>query len=246
MSDKRESDTLEQQRKARQEFLKLKKMQNGEMGAGPKPSEVAINPKTASEKLKNIWFHDKWFIVATVIIALTIAFVAKQCANKVEFDATVVLYTYSPTGDSNCSLMADYFEPLCEDINDDGEVNINVVNCSFNQYQPNSQETRVAREKMQGIIATDPNALLFITDAKSYDYFFEISNEIVFFEGEPLTLGDDFYESCKTDDIFDLPENMQISCRNISGAVIGKDKNIEKYYNQAQSILKALEEKSSH
>lgn len=240
MSNKKESDTLKQQRKAREEFLKLKKMQSGEMDTGPKPSEVAITPQTALEKFKNIWFHDKWFIIAALIIAISVAFVAHECTNKIEYDTTIVLYTYSPTGDSNCDIMADYFEGLCDDINGDGQVNVNVVNCSLNEYQPNSQETRVAREKMQGIIATNANALLFITDTDSYEFFSEISNEITFFDGEPIPLGEDFYEACKTDDIFDLPKNMQISCRNINGAVIGKDKNIETYYNLAQKILQNL------
>ena len=50
MADKKSNDILEEQRRAREEFLKLKKMQQGELEAGPKPSEVAVAPKTAKEK----------------------------------------------------------------------------------------------------------------------------------------------------------------------------------------------------
>ena len=109
MAQKKESDTLRQRRLAQQEFLRLKKMQSGEMDTGPKPSEVAITPQTALEKFKNIWFHDKWFIIAALIIAISVAFVAHECTNKIEYDTTIVLYTYSPTGDSNCDIMADSY-----------------------------------------------------------------------------------------------------------------------------------------
>ena len=40
MSEKDTNEILEEQRRARQEFLELKKMQSGEMAAPPKPSEV--------------------------------------------------------------------------------------------------------------------------------------------------------------------------------------------------------------
>ena len=66
MAKKKVSDTLAQQRKARQDFLELKKMQHGEMDAGPKPSEIAIEPKTFTEKVKNYWFHFKWHTLGTV------------------------------------------------------------------------------------------------------------------------------------------------------------------------------------
>jgi len=51
MADKKESDTLRQRRHAQQEFLRLKKMQSGELDAGPKPSEVAA-PLTFTELLR--------------------------------------------------------------------------------------------------------------------------------------------------------------------------------------------------
>ena len=46
---------IAEQRRAREEFLKLKRMQSGEIPTEPKPSEIAVKPKTFTEKLKNIW-----------------------------------------------------------------------------------------------------------------------------------------------------------------------------------------------
>ena len=77
MAKKKVSDTIAQQRKARQDFLELKKMQSGEMDAGPKPSETEIKPQTFKEKAENYWFHHKWhtiggiFAIVSIIILIT-------------------------------------------------------------------------------------------------------------------------------------------------------------------------------
>ena len=39
---------------------------------------------------------------------------------------------------------------------------------------------------------------------------------------------------------YQTPDGLQISCRNIKGAAIEKDKKIDKYYNQAQGVLSGL------
>ena len=108
MAKKKESETLRQRKFAQQEFLKLKKMQNGELDAGPKPSEVYSTPLTFGEKLKNIWYHDKLAIGIILTITAFIAFFVVQCATKTEYDASVVVFTYRITGDENCDKMGEY------------------------------------------------------------------------------------------------------------------------------------------
>lgn len=244
MSDKKQSDTLRQQRFARQEFLRLKKMQQGELDAGPKPSELAT-PLTFSEKLKNIWFHDKFIIIILALLIVAISALCVQCATKTKYDTTVVVFTYSITGDPNCEKMGEYLKPYCSDINGDGEVNINVVNCSIN-YSENDPEANndynyTNRAKAQSLIATDASALLFITDSESYKYLMSLSDDIPFFEGKPLQFEDDFYKVCVDDSgFFDTPKGLQISYRTTKGTAIGDDKNIEKYVKQAQDVINGL------
>ena len=62
MAEKKTNEILEAQRKARQDFLDLKKMQSGEITPPPKPSEEAVLPKTGKDKAKNFWFHYKWHL----------------------------------------------------------------------------------------------------------------------------------------------------------------------------------------
>ena len=246
MANKKESDTLRQRKFAQQEFLRLKKMQQGELDAGPKPSEVYATPLSFSEKLKNIWYHDKWAIVIIAAITVCIALLVAQCATKKKYDATIVVFTYSITGDVNCEKMGEYLKPFCKDIDGNGEINLNVVNCSIEESQGNTEHNYTARTKASTLIASEPSALLFITDAEAYEYLSGLSNDIDLFEGEPIKFQEDFYEFCEVaDNLFTTPEGAQISCRTIEGTTIAKDKNIDTYYDQAKAILNGLKEKYS-
>ncbi len=242
LAQKKESETLRQRRHAQEEFLKLKKMQHGELDAGPKPSEIAA-PLTFSEKLKNIWYHDKFALSVIAIIIIAIILLCVQCATKTVYDATVVVFTHTITGEPNCDKMGEYLAPHCPDLNGDGEVNINVINCSIN---PNDKGdySYTNRSKAQSLLAGDASALLFITDDDSYEYLMGLSKEIPLFEGEPLELGEDFYEFCKdASDFYETPTDLQISCRTIKGAAIEKYSKVDQYYAQAQAILEGLKNK---
>lgn len=244
MANKKESDTLRQRKFAQQEFLKLKKMQQGELDAGPKPSEIYTEPLSFSDKIKNLWYHDKWAIVIIGIIVISIALLVTQCATKPKYDATVVLFTYTITGDVNCDKMAEYLKPYCKDIDGDGETNINIINCSVEESQGNTDHSYTNRTKVSTLIASEASALLFITDENSYAHLSGLSDQIELFEGEPIKFQEDFYEFCKqADNLFTTPDGLQISCRTIKGTTIENDKNVEIYYDQAQSILNGLKEK---
>lgn len=244
MANKKESDTLRQRKFAQQEFLKLKKMQKGELDAGPKPSEIYAKPLTFSEKIKNIWYHDKWIITTVAIITICIALFVTQCSTRKKYDAIVVVFTYELIDDRDCEKFGEYLKPFCIDLNNDGEVNISVINCSIDQSQGNTQYNYSNRTKVSTTIASEASALLFITDDDSYQHLSSLSKDIDLFEGEPIKFEQDFYEFCKnSSEYFILPENLQISCRTIEGTTISKDKNIDIYYKQAQAIINALKQK---
>lgn len=244
MAKKKSNDIIEEQRRAREEFLKLKKMQSGEMETGPKPSEVAIVPKTLPEKLKNIWFHDKWFIIGGLFLTIAIAVMVAQCATREKYDLEVVVFSYDIVADANNEPIAEYLEQYCEDIDGNGEVNIQIVNCSYNKNSNDRQYQMTMSQKLTAVIAADANALLFITDAESYDYLNGLSEGNALFDGDPVALGEDFYEKCTLEDnvLSNLPEGLQISCRNIEGKTISSDEKIKDYYEQSQNIIKAIEE----
>lgn len=241
MGQQHKNETLEQQRKARQEFLELKKMQHGEMDTGPKPSEIAIVPKTPAEKIKNIWFHDKWYIIGIAALVIVVAFMVAQCATREKYDLKVVVYTYTPVADNSNELIAEYLEQYCGDIDGDGKANIQVINCSFSKESGDVQYQNTMASKLQAVLAADADALLYITDEESYEYLNGISDSGSIFENEPLKLGEKFYEKCNGEDsFFVLPEGLQISCRAVGGTVIEKNSKIVDYLEQSHAIMEGI------
>ncbi len=243
MANKKTSDTIEQQRKARQEFLELKKMQSGETAPPPKPSEDAVMPKTFGEKMQNFWFHFKWQTIAAVFSVIVIAFLAKQCSTRTEWDMKIVYFSYNPVLDSQLEPVADYFEKISKDLNGDGEVNINIVNCSMAVKQGNAQYMQTVYTKLQSMIAAEPTALLYITDEKSQEYF-KVDALDGFFAKEQLALGDSFYSATKHEELGQLPEGLQIASRRINGTVFENKKNIDKVNKEVLRILEELEKKN--
>ncbi len=239
MSDKKVSETLSQQRKSRQDFLDLKKMQKGDMAPEPKPSEVAVAPKTFQEKLQNYWFHFKWHTIGIVFTCLTLIILITQCSGRTNWDMQVIYFTYTPAIDSQTNMIGDYLESISQDINGDGEVNISVVNCSMPDGNHNSQYNRTILMKLQAMITAEPTAMLYITDSESVKFF---KNEALsgIFDTEQVPFKEDFYEKTTTE-LGRLPDGLQIACRRISKTTLEKNENAVKVRKEAINILSKLQ-----
>ena len=244
MSEKKTNEILEEQRKARQEFLELKKMQSGEMKAPPKPSEVAIVPKTPKEKWDNFWFQYKWYVVAIVAIAAVLAVLITQCATRTQYDLEVVYFTYTAALDEQTGEIADYLKKYSEDTNGDGEINVQVVNVSLSKTTGDSQYRYTMLSKLQAMLTGDENAMLYITDSETYEYINGISQNGGLLEGEPFKFGDGFYTATESEQFGKLPEGLQISCRRISETTMENKKDAAKAYESANKLLEKLKSDS--
>lgn len=243
MSEKKTNEILEEQRKARQEFLELKKMQHGEMKAPPKPSEVAIVPKTPKEKWDNFWFQYKWYVIAITAVTVILAVLITQCATRTKYDLEVVYFTYTAVLDEQTNKIADYLADYAEDINGDGKINVQVVNVSFSDKSGDSQYKYTMLTKLQAMIAGDENAILYITDSESYKYLDGLT-ENGLFDGEPIKLGDKFYSATESEQLGKLPEGLQISCRRISDTVLEGKKGAAEAYENALKLIEKLKKAS--
>lgn len=241
MARKKVSDTIEQQRKAREEFLKLKQMQSGELAPAPKPSEEAILPKTVGEKIANFWFHNKLFVIfGTIITVLMVVFVA-QCAGRVDSDLDIVYFSYTPCFDAEIMQMEEYFEQYIEDSNGDGEVKVNIINCSFSNEAADLEYKNTMLQKMQSTLAANEKALLYITDGESMKYFDDIKVKGGLFEGEPRQFKDEFYKKIKiTESGFTLPENLQMSLRILDGKTIENNDGSKQAFDMSKKLLESV------
>jgi len=238
MAEKKTNEILEAQRKARQAFLDLKKMQSGEMYAGPKPSETATVLKTPWEKFQNFWHYSKWYVIFTIGITILVAVMVAQCVSKPDYDLKVVYFTYSPVLDDQTSLIADYLDDYVEDVNGNGKVDIQVINCSVSNENSSVMTRNTMLQKLQSVIVAEESAMLFITDDKSDKYFDAMKSESgEFFHETSVKLGEDFYKATKHEVFGNLTENLTLKTRRVGGTVLESNKDCEKYFNAAKNAI---------
>lgn len=246
MAKKKKNAILEEQRRARAEFIKLKKMQQGEIAAAPKPSEVAVTPKTFKEKRENFWFHYKWYVIGITAAVAAFVLLVAQCMSIPNYDFNIIYFTYTPAIDKQTDLIADYFEKYGEDINGDDKVEVQIMNCSFSNEPGDIQYRNSQIQKLQALITGEYKAMLYITDAQSIKYFDSIGSENTgMFEGEPIPLSDEFYKTTALHELDRLPEGLQISCRRIEGTIMEKNKTAQSVYKESSRLIKELEKMES-
>ena len=240
-NNKKESETIRQQRKAREDFLELKKMQSGESSAPPPPSAEAILPTTFSEKLKNFWFYNRFIVLGVAFLLIVFAILFNQCVSRIDYDICVTVYTSSPVGENDLQRMAEYFEKICDDINGDGEVHVQIINCSFSKNS-NRQLSIAANQKLQSVLVAEYKAMLFITDDYTLDYMQSISSEESFFE-DTVMLDKSFYDFCETEDLFKLPNDIKLSRRKINKTTMKDNKTAILCYETAGKMIDRIRDK---
>lgn len=240
----KQNEIIEEQKKSRKAYLELKKMQRGEMSAGPKPSEVAIVPKTFGEKCKHFWYYNKKIVFVSIFLVVVITFMTVQCALQPKFDLQVVVFTYDFILDENTDKMAEYFEKYCDDINGDGKVIVKVINCSFDDANDTNTYKKNKITRLQQVMGYERTAMLYITDNRSIDYFKTLSdNNEPFFEDSPIILGKDFYDTCGLSETnyLDSEIRLSISCRKIDGTLLDEDHEETKTsYKYSKKILERI------
>ena len=234
---------IDEQRRARNEFIKLKQMQKGEISAESKSEEIV--PITFKEKIQNYWYHFKWHTILSVFLIVVIAVSVTQCVNREKQDMIVVMFAYSMVADSQMSRVEEYIEQYATDIDGNGKVAVQVVNCSFNQKSGNRQYAQAVLQKVQAMIATEPKAILYIVDENAEKYINTITENGVF-ESETKLLSEEFYSKCGgTEEYETLPEGLKIAYRKISDTTMEKNELAKKVHSAAKEVYNKIPTKKT-
>lgn len=243
MDDKR-NETLEQRKRAQQEFLRLKKMQSGEIAPPPKPSEESVKPQTAQEKAGNFWFYYRWHIIVGVFAAVVLSILISQCVGKEKFDTRIVLFTYDNYLDLQTAAMEEYFEGFCPDFDGNGEVNVGVTSCSYSKGNfSNPDLNNTMATKLQSILIAQREIVLFIVDEETYQYMNSLPAEDNLFMEQKAILGKDFYNSCNILEDLPLPEGLMLVCRYYPDDMLKTDK-VTTSHQKGVKLLKLVQEKN--
>lgn len=241
MANKNQNDILAAQRKARKEYLELKKMQE-EGKTEEKASNEKLLPKTPKEKLKNFWDYYKWTVVACIIAAIVIAVSVRQCATATKYDFGILAFAKTSVSAETLEAVADYVSQNCEDVTGDGVVNISIQNCTFDPKTEKGDYQSAIMQKVQLALSSDYELLLVLTDDFGYDYIMgeDGLNEGMFVE-EPCALSEKLLEELAKEGV-NVPKELQVSLRKYEGTWFEDKKNIEGMFEQAEKAYENLKQ----
>lgn len=240
MSEKKYSETLEQRKKAQQAFLELKKMQQGEAAHEEAPNDADTAPKTFEEKVKNYWYHYKVHTLLILFVAAVLAIGITQCATAPKYDAKIALYTNDYYLTDHTDFLADYFAQYYTDINGDGEVTVQILDCSYTTEGTfDSDYTRSQGTKLNSLLTSDENVLLFIVDEKNFEHLDGVFTSVDNFFTDSAALPSDAYSQAEEKEI-KLPKNLIVGKRIIKGTLLEEEENIETLSAAADSVLEQL------
>ncbi len=229
------NETLEQQRRARREFLELKKMQQGEII--PEPVAVKKPPITFKEKVINFWFHYKVHTFFAIFICIILVVGITQCSQKEKYDSRVVFYTDKIYADEQLVVLKDYLTPYFTDIDGSGTVNIQIINCSYGTDGSfDMNYTGSLATKLQAIIASEGDVQLFIVNPARLEQLNSISDTLPSFFVETIPFPEEIYSLAKEKNVT-LPDGLMLGRRIVEGTLIENIKDVDKHISEAQAVM---------
>lgn len=233
--DNNKSDTLSQRKKAQQEFLELKRMQQGELVPEAVPEQIV--PKTFKEKLINFWFHYKVHTLLLTALIIVLIVGISQCSNKEHYDGRVMLYINRVCADAEADIYKEFLTPYFTDTNDDGKVNVQVVNCAYTTDSTFDMSfTNALSSKLQAVISSEPDVQLFIVDDKKIEQLNKIPNNLDSFFIEKIEIPQELYDKLKESD-FQYSQKLYLARRVVTGTNIENADKVEIFTKQAEEIM---------
>ncbi len=197
------------------------------------------NDISFKEKLKNIWGYYKYYILFTVFIIVAIILWISSCSAQKKYDITVVVNVGAELSPTASTSLASELEKICPDFNEDGEVLVEVVDCSFKRSNYADEN---AIDELQTLDARyfsqfgDKNKILYILSQDALDAINRQSNYETIVDGEMFPISGTGIETALCPDGYRDLGDCYIFCRAVIGSIKG-ERGVETYHKQACKML---------
>lgn len=196
------------------------------------------------KKWENYWYYYKIHTIVAIVAIIVLAFLIKQCTDRIEPDMSVTIVTNNVTlSQERIDDIEKMLSKYTSDVNKDGRKYVEVDYINLNQNQ-DAQVVYAMQTKLMAQIAGS-NTALYITDDK---YFKQLSKQQKLFMdlsdikvsgggyGVNLSKLPDFKIKSMPDSYY----NMHLSIRSFDGTTLDKSKNIPSYNNSVKVLEKLL------
>ncbi len=170
MAEKKQKNSVEEQRERHRELIELKRQkvafnENPDDYISPTARPEAVKQTTRS-KLENFWYYSKFTIGFILIVVVLLTIGISQCASRIDYDMTIVLYFKNYVDSTMSENIATVAEKYCDDHNGDGKVEVLVVNCAIPEGQ--AKVDGDASTRLLGQFQNE-EAIVYIVDTGAYE-----------------------------------------------------------------------------
>ena len=237
---------FDEQKRRQQELIETRrKKQSGEVGDGVESAPVKLS---FSERCENFWFYYKWHTIIALFLAITLIISVNQCAQREKYDSEFVLFSYNTFTAAEMDALEAEIERHYTDVNGDGEVNVQLIDCSYSERELSDQQS-AKKQKLTAVLASHNDALIFIVDDKTFD-FLEESHEGFFVniglsqkDGRAEPLSEEVYSAVNEalPEGFSLPKGLYLTRRIADETtLIGQSDGIEEKIAAADKAIKDI------
>lgn len=194
------------------------------------------------KRLSNYWYYYKVHTIVAVFCVIVLAVMLSQCATKERYDYSLTLYMSKPMNEMITSQMAEELEKYGEDLNSDGVVTVEIVNCSYGDND-NVRMNQIAKLQTR---LTMSESILFIVDETCYTSLydmglFEKSELLPDKEGYALNLGESAMNTAIERELGDyMPKDYYLCKRSVAGTSIERQEDAAMYEAQSLALLEKL------
>jgi len=139
-----------------------------QQGILPQKEEVSVSaqPQTFKEKRENFFYHYKTFFIGGLILLAVLTILVADTLTKTKYDSNFILFADESYSSEHIEHIEQTLKKHCIDADDNGEINISVVDCTFNKTVGARQYELNQRSKVQTHIASG-DAMLFLLDEQT-------------------------------------------------------------------------------
>ena len=119
-------------------------------------------------KLENFWYHYKWHTIISVFLVFVAVIGIWQYIDTPQYDYQIILYTSRSDTTALATALNKELCVLGDDINGDGEVNVQIYNMSYGDMDSNSNFRNSQAQALRGELMSD-RCFLIITDEDRFE-----------------------------------------------------------------------------
>lgn len=236
------------------EKVELVKLKTGVIDESDIIKEEVSEPIKLSKKewLKNFWWHNKIIIIVVILAAAVVSYITYDTLSRVKPDLKIIM-TVNNGLVNRTEEIENYFERFCTDLNGDGEVKVQVLSAPLtddtDDYVQIQQYQEVYLANMQTgevifILTDDKTDTDIYSENESDNLLSDLSSEFKdneFVNNKGLALKGDYIE-----DVFkyhtNYPQNIYLGMRKPTKTLKDSKEDMQKNYDEAFKIFKAMSE----